>query len=158
MSQKTGLNSWENTVIEHMPHLSKPQAMVLALWSFGIVMAQTCGLTSVATCMALILGRRENTVRQRLREWYWGGDDKTGKKRVTLDVTTSFTPLVAWVLCWWEPTEKRVAVAMDATTLGELFTVLVISIVYRGCAIPVAWTIVAATAKGRWKPLWLELL
>ncbi len=46
MSQKTGLNSWENTVIEHMPHLSKPQAMVLALWSFGIVMAQTCGLTA----------------------------------------------------------------------------------------------------------------
>ncbi len=92
MSQKTGLNSWENTVIEHMPHLSKPQAMVLALWSFGIVMAQTCGLTSVATCIALIAGRRENTVRQRLREWYWGGDDKHGKKRVTLDVTTSFTP------------------------------------------------------------------
>ncbi len=58
------------------------------------------------------------------------------------------------MLCWWEPTEKRVAVAMDATTLGELFTVFVMSIVYRGCAIPVAWTIVPATAKGRWKPLW----
>ncbi len=157
MSQKTGLKSWENTVIEHMPHLSKPQAMVLALWSFGIVMAQTCGLTSVVTCMALILGQRENTVRQRLREWYWGCDDKKGEKRVALDVTASFNPLVAWVLCWWAPTEKRVACAMDATTLGDLFTVLVISIVYRGCALPVAWTIVPATAKGSWKPLWLDV-
>lgn len=157
MSQKTGLKSWENTVIHHMPHLSKPQAVVLALWSFGIVMAQTCGLSSVAVCMGLILGQRENTVRQRLREWYWGCDEKKGEQRVTLDVTASFTPLVAWVFCWWEPTEKRVALAMDATTLGDRFTVLVISIVYRGCAIPVAWTIVSATAKGSWKPLWLDL-
>ena len=46
---------------------------------------------------------------------------------------------------------------MDATTLGDVFTVLVISIVYRGSAIPVAWTIVSATAKGSWKPLWVEL-
>jgi hypothetical protein len=38
-----------------------------------------------------------------------------------------------------------------------MFTVLVISIVYRGSAVPVAWTIVSATAKGSWKPLWLNL-
>ncbi len=74
-----------------MPHLSAPQAMVLALWSFGIVMAQTCGLTSVSTCLALLLGQREHTVRQRLREWHWGRNDKRGTTRVTLDVTASFT-------------------------------------------------------------------
>ncbi len=158
MSQETGLTSWEKTVLDHMPHLSRPQALVLALWSFGIVMAQTCGLTSVAICVALIVGQKENTLRQRLREWYWDSEKKKGEKRVALDVTASFTPLVTWVLSWWEPTEKRVALAMDATTLGELFTVLVFSIVYRGCAIPVAWVIVSATAKGRWKPHWLQLL
>jgi hypothetical protein len=158
MSHKSGLKSWENTVIEHMPHLSKSQAVVLALWSFGIVIAQTCGLTSVAACIALILGQRENTLRQRLREWYWACEEKKGEKRVTLEVTASFTPLVTWVLSWWESTENRVALAMDATTLGDVFTVLVISIVYRGCAIPVAWVIVSATTKGSWKPLWLNLL
>lgn len=36
------------------------------------------------------------------------------------------------------------ALAMDATTLGERFSVLAISVVYRGCAIQVAWQVVRA--------------
>ncbi len=49
---------------------------------------------------------------------------------------------------------------MDASTLGQRFTVLAVCIVYRGCAIPVAWAVVSATAtaKGRWTPWWLELV
>ncbi|MEG4112951.1 MULTISPECIES: hypothetical protein [unclassified Microcoleus] len=31
-------------------------------------------------------------------------------------------------------------------------------VLYRGCAIPVAWKIVEATAKGAWQPYWLQLL
>jgi Transposase DDE domain len=50
------------------------------------------------------------------------------------------------------------AVAVDASTLGSLFTVLCISVVYRGCAIPVAWKILPATAKASWKKPWLKLL
>ena len=41
---------------------------------------------------------------------------------------------------------------MDATTLGQRFTVLASSVVYRSCAIPVAWAVVAATEKGAWRP------
>ena len=33
-----------------------------------------------------------------------------------------------------------------------------ISVVYRGCAIPVAWKVVAAPQKGAWQPYWLDLL
>jgi hypothetical protein len=36
--------------------------------------------------------------------------------------------------------------------------VLVISVVYRGCAIPVAWKVVGAEQKGAWQPHWLQLL
>ncbi len=36
--------------------------------------------------------------------------------------------------------------------------VLCISVVYRGCAIPVAWKIVGAEEKGAWQPAWLALL
>ena len=35
---------------------------------------------------------------------------------------------------------------------------LCISVVYRGCAIPVAWKVVAALEKGAWEPHWLKLL
>src|SRR2546430_5459263 len=46
----------------------------------------------------------------------------------------------------------------SATTLGTRFTVLAISVVYRGCAIPVAWTILPATAKHAWRRAWLRML
>ena len=35
---------------------------------------------------------------------------------------------------------------------------LCISVMYRGCAIPVAWAIVPAWGKGAWQPIWLDLL
>ena len=66
-------------------------------------------------------------------------------------------PLVKWVLSWWGSAEKRLALVMDASTLGERFVVLAISIVYRGCAIPVAWHLLPATEKGGWKEHWLSL-
>jgi hypothetical protein len=131
---------------------------VLALWSFGMVVANSCGLTTVSVSLAALLGYKENTMRQRLREWYKEPSAKKGVKRVELDVTTCFAPLVQWVLSWWAEDEARLAFALDATTLGQRFTVLAVCIVYRGCAIPVAWAVVVATAKGSWKPHWLSLL
>lgn len=158
MSQKSGLETWKATVIEHMPHLSVPEAVVLALWSFGMVLTKSCGLTTVSSFIAMLLEQKENTVRQRLREWYRDSKDKKGENRRDFDVRTCFAPLVCWVISWWPSQEKRIAIAMDATTLSDVFTVLALSIVYRGCAIPVAWTVVEGNSKGSWKPYWLELL
>jgi hypothetical protein len=36
--------------------------------------------------------------------------------------------------------------------------VLVVSVLYRGCAIPVAWTVLPATAKHAWRGEWLRML
>ncbi len=49
------------------------------------------------------------------------------------------------------------ALAMDASPLGQRFTILSICVVIRGCAIPVAWKIVAASRAGAWRPHWLAL-
>ena len=46
---------------------------------------------------------------------------------------------------------------MDATSLGQVLVVLVLSVVYRGCAIPVAWQVLPAIEKGSWKRSWLDL-
>ena len=98
-----------------MPHLSAPQAAVLALWSFGMVISQSCGLTTVASSLALLLGAKENSVRQRLREWYYAKENKRGAGRCEMDVSQSFVPLLRWILSWWPAHEKRLALAMDAT-------------------------------------------
>jgi hypothetical protein len=155
---RSGLDAWIETVRQHMPHLSKPQAVVLAMWSFGMVVTKSCGLTTVAALLAALLGKKENTLRQRLREWYWEEKQKRGDKRQELDVSTCFVPLIRWVLSRWPATEQRLALALDATTLSDRFVVLAVSIVYRGCAIPIAWVVLPAGQKGAWKPHWLKLL
>jgi hypothetical protein len=42
--------------------------------------------------------------------------------------------------------------------LKKRFSVLCVSVVYRGCVIPVAWRIVGAEEKGSWQPIWIALL
>lgn len=140
-----------------MPHLSVPQATVLALWSFGMVLAQSCGLTSVSSGLALLMGLNENSVRQRIREWYYAKEDKRGRGRCELEVRESFVPLLRWILSWWPEGDKRLALAMDATQLKDRLAVLVVSVVYRGCAIPIAWRVLPKAEKGSWKQSWLEL-
>jgi hypothetical protein len=153
----SALEEWKQTVAKHMPHLSVPQASILAWWSFGMVISQSCGLTSVASCLAELLGVKENSVRQRIREWYYAKEDKRGKGRCEIEVSRSFVPLLRWVLSWWPGGEKRLALAMDATSLGQVLVVLAISVVYRGCAIPIAWQVLPAIEKGSWKRPWLDL-
>ena len=156
MSRRNPLDDWTQTLATHFPHLSKPQVAVLALWSFGMVLAHSCGLTAVATALVPILNCPLNTLRERLRDWYKGADDKSGDHRRELDVTTCFGPLLQWILKDWPC--PRLAVALDATSLFDRLVVLSISIVYRGTAIPVAWKILPANVKHPWEPEWETLL
>jgi len=161
MPHPHGLSQWHDCVSTHLPHLSVPQRTALALWSFGIVLAHSCGLTSVATLVAMLLHQSDQTVRERLREWRRPTERKRGAsqggKRRDLDVTTCFAPLLRWVIQLLPTDCRTLAVAMDASTLGQRFTILNISVVIRSSAIPIAWTIVAATAKGAWQPHWERL-
>ena len=40
MSRQPELYQWIDTVVTRFPTISKPQAMGLALWSFGMVLAR----------------------------------------------------------------------------------------------------------------------
>lgn len=163
MSRREVVSAWEETVSRELPHLSRPQARVLALWSLGIAFAQGCGQTRVAVLLATLLGVREGSMRQRLREWCYAAADKRGSHRRTLAVESCFAPLLGWALRWWEPGapesgQRRLALALDATPLGTRFTVLALCVVYRSSAVPVAWVVVRATTPGAWRPHWEGLL
>jgi hypothetical protein len=157
MLQNKYLKEWSNIVSSHFPHLSLPQVTGLATWSFGMVFTGSSSITRVSTFIAKINGEKTNTVRQRLKEWYQDTNRKKGKNRSELDVTQCFAPLLQWILSLWNSKEKWLPLAMDATYIGQSFTVLSIHVLYNGCAIPVAWKIVKGTEKGSWKPLWQEL-
>jgi Transposase DDE domain len=162
MTRPTGLSRWHQTLSTFLSHLSKPQLTVLALWSIGIILAHSCGLTTVATILAYLLSRSERTTREQLRDWYRDAPHKSGtkrgRKRRSLDVTSCFAPLLRWVVAWMDPSCRQIALAMDASTLGQRFTILSICVVIRGCAIPVAWKIVEATRAGAWRPHWIALV
>jgi hypothetical protein len=160
MSRHPGLYQFTQEVTSHFPHLSKPMAAVLALWAFGMVLARSCGQTRVAAALAPLLGQKDNTVRERLRDWSRSAPEKTrakhGGKRAELDVHTCWAPWLRWVLNDWSG--RQLAVALDATTLGQRFTVLVLSVLYRGCAVPVAWKVLPAREPHPWAPEWRALL
>jgi hypothetical protein len=156
--QPQAYRDWQRIVTQRMAHLSKPQAVVLAMWSFGIVMTHSCGLSTVSEFLSKLLEQPENTLRERLRQWYKEAWQKGNRKRAAVAVSASFLPLLQWILSWWSATDKQVVLAMDASNLGQRFTVLLISVVYRGCGLPVAWKIVKGSEPGSWRPHWLELL
>lgn len=162
MSRPDGLSQWTSTVSTQLPHLSQPQAAVLALWSYGIVFTRCCGLSTVAVFLAALLDKGDSTVREQLREWYRAAADKTGVKRGTkrqeVAISRCFAPLLRWVLGWWASDERRLVLALDATTLGDRFVVLALSVAYRSCAIPVAWQVLPAGQQAAWRPHWERLL
>lgn len=158
MSSQAALSQWQTQVSTHLPHLSRPQALVLAMWSYAMVFARSCGTTLCGAWLAQLVGGTEVAWRQRLREWYYDACDKTGAHRRQIEVRECFGPLLRWVLSLWPADKKRLALALDASTLSDRFTVLCISVLYRRCAIPVAWYVLKANAAGEWKPLWLDLL
>jgi hypothetical protein len=101
MSHQNAFSQWIATVSNAFPKLSRPQAKVLALWSYGMVLAKSCGIMLVCAVLASQLGCREASLVQRLCEWCNGGQDKKGDKRSALDVSACFAPLLQWILCWW---------------------------------------------------------
>jgi hypothetical protein len=140
-----------------LPSLTKAEAETLGLLSYGIVMLDGCGITRLSNGLAKIEQVPAQRLRQRLREMSYEAGAKRGKKRREVKVEACFPDLLRAVLRGWEG-KKELALAMDASTLSERFTVLSISVMYRGCGIPIAWKIIGATEEGSWRPHWESLL
>lgn len=156
MPPTAGFSQWTQEVRSRFPNLSQPQAKVLALYSFCAALVRDCGLSKIAHTASELGEGKGNTVRQRLKEWYRSAEDKAGRKRRQLEPQLCFGPLLAWILSAWP--SGRLVLALDATTLGTRLTVLALSVVYQGTAIPVAWKILQGNTPGEWTPHWQRLL
>jgi Transposase DDE domain len=144
----------ETALAEHFPHLRPAQVRGLALWVCGAILAHSACQSAVVA--ALLAHGGYHALRQRLREWLYDGADRAAPCATALAVEGCFAPLLRWVLVWWRG--DRLALAVDATLHGDRLAALVVSVLYRGGAIPVAWAILPANAPGPWLEPILGLL
>jgi hypothetical protein len=136
------------TIEQHFPELRPAQQRGLSLWVYGTILAQSACQNAVIT--ALVGVGFWGSLRQYLREWLYDGPDKARPCHTQVEVALCFAPLLRWVLSWWQG--NQLALAIDATLHGDQVCALVISVLYRGRALPVAWHILPANKKGPW--LW----
>ena len=142
-------------IAKRLPHLRPSQVKGLTLWAGATILARS-GCRNAVLGVLQSLGFGWHATRQYLREWLHDGADRAAPCGVQLDVQACFAPLLRWVLAWWQGSELTLAV--DPTAKGEELVALVVSVVYRGLAIPVAWRIKTGGQPGPWMPDLCDLL
>ena len=143
-----------HTLSQQFPTLRPAQQHGLALWVSGTILAQSACQTAVLATL-LPLGSY-TALRQTVREWLYTGPDKAAPCQTAVQVQHCFAPLLRWVLQGWQGRES--ALAVDATLHRNQVAALVVSVLYRGSAIPVAWHILPANRPGAWMSPILRLL
>ena len=126
MSQPEVLCRWREKISSRFAHLSKPQVMVLALYSLGLGLARRCALA--ASAEALAQWGKPDTVERRLQRFL-------SNRRVNWAVSSQ--ALAAWVLELFSGT--LVVLLVDETSLQDKLRVMSVCLAYRGRAIPLAW-------------------
>jgi hypothetical protein len=141
----------------HLSALRPAQQRGLALWVTGTLLAGSGCQSAVLRSLRPLVGlAAQHALRHLLREWCLDGADKAAPGRSQVDVSACFAPLLGWVLTWWHG--ERLALALDATYLGERLVVRSVSVLSRGTAMPVAWHVTAANRRGPWREPALALL
>jgi hypothetical protein len=97
-----------------------------------MVMTRSSSVTRVSTFIGNLNQEKPNTVRQRLKEWYQNKEAKKGKHRSQLEVQPCFAPLLRWIISLLPPDNQQLSLALDATNIGQNFTVLSINVLYQG--------------------------
>lgn len=139
---------------QHFVVLRPAQRAGLALWVYGTILARSACQNAVVTALSRL--GCFHTLRQHLREWLYDGVDKAAPCHTQVEVSACFGPLLRWVLALWQG--HKMALAVDVTTHTDRLTALVVSVLYRGSAIPLAWHILVANRKGAWMPHIMALL
>lgn len=148
--------AWNSQVQELFSELKPHHRKALAEYSFGLILAKCCGLTSVLAHLVLFFKCAVGTLRDRLRDLYRESNAQKGAARSELDPTLCFGPLLRWAVAG-QP-HRRLALALDPTCLTDRFQVLCVSVLYQGGGLPVAWTVQRGDQKGSWNAIWKKLL
>jgi hypothetical protein len=136
------------------PDLRPAQRRGLVLWVYGAVLAKSACEAAVVTALCGLGGW--HTVRQYLRDWLRDGRDKACPCQTQVAVTACFAPLLRWICALWQG--RELLLAIDVTTHQDRLTAIVVSVLYRSRALPVAWQILPGNQPGGFIAPLLDLL
>jgi hypothetical protein len=135
------------TLMQHLQHALTPAQRERIHWLlFALIALGTLAQTRVCLYLAQLTHIAPNTWRQRLKRF----------RQQPFPEQTLFPALLRLVVAWLRLPE--VFLALDATTLGNRWTVLALGVVVHQHTIPVAWKVVRGNTKGAWLPLCEALL
>lgn len=120
------LYHWQRAVRAAFGFLGCWQALGLALYSYGVVLARQCAPSRVAEKLPLI--GKADTVQRRLERWL---DNQR------IDWQTCCRAWSRWVLSHYSG--QRLIVLVDETKLSDRLSAMVVGVAYRGCCIPLAF-------------------
>jgi Transposase DDE domain len=120
------LYQWTQEIDKHFGGMGRWQIIGLALFSYGVVLAESCRLNRVAR--ALTGGRGTASLERRLERWL--ANDRWRMEAQWLG-------WVGWVMSRWG--QQALLLLVDETKLSDHVAVMVISLYYRGSALPLVW-------------------
>jgi len=122
------LYHWSQSLANIFTAWNKPQTFLLAAFSLGVTLARRCTLSRVAEALHW-LGKAD-TVERRLQRFLANGQ---------IDWQEGCGTLAHWVLGSLRLRRRLVVLLVDAVDLKNHLQVMVVSLAYRGRAIPLAW-------------------
>jgi hypothetical protein len=125
-SNQKVLYRWAYSIHSHFGELGYWQVLNLALFSLGVVMARSCQVNVVAEELSFA-GKADSVARRFKRLLANEG----------LDMGQLLPLWVKWVLSSFAGTD--IYLLVDETKLGQRIGVMMISLAYRGHAIPLLW-------------------
>jgi hypothetical protein len=125
MSQKQIIN-WYREIKQGLPGLGHWQAMNVALYSLGIMVARHYAPSRVSEKLRCV--GKPMTVQRRLERYL---DNRRIEIRGCCEAWSR------WLLSRWHG--QRIILLVDETKLGQHLSVMVVGVAYQGCCIPLAW-------------------
>jgi hypothetical protein len=120
------LYQWNEMIDKAFPKMGRWQKRMLALFSYGVVLAQSCTLSTVAR---QITGRANASSQERgLQRWL-------ANERIVMKVLFEFW--VGWVLRLWG--KAALLILVDETKLSDHVAVMMVGVAYQSSAIPLIW-------------------
>ena len=120
------LYQWNEMIDKGFPKLGRWQKRMLARFSYGVILAQSCGLNRVAKHLT---GQANASNMERGLQRFLAND------RIVMKVL--FRWWIEWVLCLWG--KAALLILVDETKLSDHVAVMMVGVAYQGSAIPLLW-------------------